>query len=297
MVDELPIIEPLRVAHALSFEWEPVFAEPATVPVARSLEAFMSCAPLIEWPPQPVYTSREVANLLSRCPASAPGPDGIHYLHLACLGPTVADYLAELANLWIERGLWSADFKHAFLVPLPKSQDELWTPAPTRPISLANTSGKILMRLLSGTLYSSLSSVIVQSQRGFLPGRQIAECIVQLEAACLACAPTHPGAAAIFLDNSKAFDLDLAFLFALVHRTRAPEWLVRALRAAYLDTSVAFMVQGVQGPSIRTARALRQGCPASAILLVFCMDPILRWLERISHPSPTVIGYADEAEF
>ena len=232
-----PIVEPAKIADALSCEWRAVFEEPAPPPLACALEAFLAHAPSIDWPPQPIFSAHDVTALLARCPPSAPGPDGVHYLHLAALGAPIAEHLASLGNRWIEHGLWASDFKHSFLVPLPKSVDEPWTPSQTRPISLANTSGKILMRLLAGSLFSCLSSVIVRTKHGFLPGRQLGECVIELEAACLSCAPTHPGAAAIFLDIRKAFDsLDLEFLFALLERTGAPEWLTRVLRAAYADT-------------------------------------------------------------
>ena len=295
MVDSDPILDPLGVAQALTREWRDVFEVAPPPPVAHALEAFLAHALRVAWPPQPVYMPADVVNLLKRCPPSAPGPDGLHYAHLAAVGSPIAEHLAALANQWIEHGLWSSDLKHSFLVPLAKSANEPWTPSQTRPITLANTSGKILMRMLACSLYSCLSSVIVRSQKGFLPGRQIAECILELEASCLSLAPTHPGAAAIFLDIRKAFDsLDLRFLFALLERSHAPEWLVLALRAAYAETSLAFIVHGTEGPCMRSVRGLRQGCPASAILFVFCLDPILRWLDQMSNPSPKIIGYADD---
>ena len=296
LVNEVPVEDPRCIAHALTDEWRTVIEEPPAPAIAHALDAFLALAPVVEWPPQPIVDASEIAKLLQRCPASAPGPNGVHYLHLACMGRPVAEHLADLANMCFEYGRWSPENKHAYLVPIPKTKaEEPWVPAATRPISLANTSGKILMRILAGSLYSALSSVITPRQHGFLPGRQIAQCIVELESACLRRAPTHPGAAAIFLDIRRAFDsLSLEFLFALLAKTRAPEWIVRALRACYSDATMSFLVQGVEGPYMQSAKGLRQGCPASAILFVFCMDPLLRWLERISSPSPTVIGYADD---
>ena len=268
------------------------------MPVAHALDAFLQHAPEVPWPPLPLIDEGEVTRLLTRCPASAPGPDGVHYSHLAAAGAPVARHLATIANLWLEHGIWQEDFKHSYLAPIPKVKaEEPWTPSATRPISLANTSGKILqvMRLLANSLYASLSDVVVRTQYGFLPGRQIAECIMKPEATCIECAPTHPGAAAIFLDVRKAFDsLDLEFLFRLLETTHAPGWMARALRACYTGTSVSFLVNGVAGHSMQTLKGLRQGCPVSAILFVFCMDPLLRWLERAMTPAPAVFGYADD---
>ena len=296
MVDGLPVVDPHAMAHALTREWRAALEDPAPAPVTHAPESFLAYAPVIDWSPQPLIARGDVDRLLARCPASAPGPDGVQYLHLASLGSPVSSHLAELANLWLEHAVWMDEFRHSYLVPLPKTKaEEPWYPASTRPITLANTSGKILMRLLASSLYSCLSSVIVKTQHGFLPGHQIAECIIELESACLACAPAHPGGAAIFLDVRRVFDsLDLCYLFALLDRTAAPRWLVRALRSCYTGLTLTFLVQGVEGPRMHSRKGLRQGCPASAILFVLCMDPLLRWLEQMTHPSPTVIGYADD---
>ena len=88
--------------------------------------------------------------------------------------------------------------------------------------------------------------------------------------------------------------MDLEFLFALLAKTHAPEWLVRCLRACYRNMTMSFLVNGVEGPVLRSRKGLRQGCPASAILFVFCLDPLQRWLERMLHPAPSVFGYADD---
>ena len=296
MVDQVPVVETASIAAELTRAWSPTFEALPSTPVQHALDAFLEHAPEVLWPPQPLVDEDEVIKLLARCPASAPGPDGVHYAHLACLGRPLARHLAELANQWFEHGIWSDAFRHSHLVAIPKTKaEEPWTAAASRPISLANTSDKILMRILANALCRALSSVIVKTQYGFLSGRQIAECILQFEASCLELAPTHPGAAAVFLDIRRAFDsLDLGFLFALLHKTHAPEWLLRCLRACYRDNTMSFLVNGVEGPVMQSKKGLRQGCPASAILFVFCLDPLHRWLERAIHPAPSVFGYADD---
>ena len=285
--------EPAMIAEALREEWAPCFTA-STIPLLQaSMQEILNHSPTIEWAPQPLVTAEEIKGLLTRTPATAPGPDGVHYAHLAAV-PGLNAWIARLANAWLEHGEWPHLFDFSYTIPLPKS-NTCWTPDATRPITLAVTLSKVLMRIMSSYLYASVASKIDPNQYGYLHGRQIAEAVIALEHSALTLGPVYPCSAAVFLDLKRAFDsLDREFIFALLQKTSAPAWMVRALRTSYCNQTTAFKVGSHVGASIGVSSGVRQGCPASAILFIFCVHPLLQWIRSRAPPLSRCLAYADD---
>ena len=119
-----------------------------------------------------VLTTDEVKSVLKSLPVGkASGPDGISNRVLKELADQLAMPLSLLFNQSIEDGKIPADWKEAYVSPVPKSGD-LSLSSNYRPISLLSNLDKIFERAIFKHIYNHLrdNSILTAYQSGFTPG-------------------------------------------------------------------------------------------------------------------------------
>ena len=119
-----------------------------------------------------VLTADEVKSVLKSLPVGkASGPDGISNRVLKELADQLAMPLSLLFNQSIEDGKIPADWKEAYVSPVPKSGD-LSLSSNYRPISLLSNLDKIFERAIFKHIYNHLrdNSILTAYQSGFTPG-------------------------------------------------------------------------------------------------------------------------------
>lgn len=115
-----------------------------------------------------------------------------------------------------------------------------------RPITLSNTAHKLLAKALNASLEKVAVASVHPSQRGFMPGRTMNDNVSE------AIAPMH---IARLLEGSVPavvlFDIRAAFpsvawewIWMVLRRLRAPEWLIRAVQALYYGSSSGIVFGG-----------------------------------------------------
>ena len=140
---------------------------------------------------------------------SAPGEDSIQYPMLKHLPPNALDILLHFFNKIWESGEIPADFKHAIVVPLYKSDKPISDPSSYRPIALTDHIGKILESIVTDRLNALLeeNEVIKNSQSGFRGKRQTLDHISRIVHTAQQCKDKQKITGAVFLDLEKAYDL------------------------------------------------------------------------------------------
>jgi len=144
-------------------------------------------APTVDW----VLPPEDFFRLVRATHDSAPGPDGIPYaawraLPDSCLHALYGVYLDLLAG-----AVEPASLNEGLTTFIPKgsssphdSSEAVVRPAAaTRPITLSNTDAKLLALALNAPLSKVAQPTVHPAQRGFVPGRNIADNILEMDAA------------------------------------------------------------------------------------------------------------------
>ena len=104
-----------------------------------------------------------------------------------------------------------------------------------------------------------------------------------------------PSGFLVLLDVARAFPtLDHMWIFSVLCASGAPLWLQDAVKALYSHQRNRFRVGRGLGPWHYVFRGIRQGDPMSALLFVFCMDPILRMTHAKRPPGNWLGAFADD---
>ena len=105
-----------------------------------------------------------------------PGPDGFNTDFLKKCWPLICQDFYKLFDAFFHEHvcLRSINGSHTTLVP---KMDGALSPTDYRPISLLNTSIKILTKVLANRLQTMLPSLVHKNQYGFIKNRTIQDCI------------------------------------------------------------------------------------------------------------------------
>lgn len=167
-----------------------------------------------------------------------------------------------------------------------------------RPITLSNTAHKLLAKALNASLEKVAAATVHPAQRGFMPGRSMADNMFE------AIAPMH---VARLLEGSVPavvlFDIRAAFpsvawewIWMVLRRLRVPAWLIRAVHAIYYGSWSDIVFGGcVSACGFHIRRGILQGCPASGSLWAILFDLVVRALV-CAHPEPqgSLTAFADD---
>jgi ribonuclease HI/exonuclease III len=212
-------------------------------------------------------TQQEIKEALDQMhPDKAPGPDGFtarFYQH--CWEIIKSDLTKMIKKSQVSHKLGGGT-NSAFLALIPKEKGAL-TFSRFRPISLCNTSYKILAKVIANRLKNILPNIVPENQGGFIKGRQIADNIVLVQEALHTSLGKKDKGMIIKLDLANAFDrVNHNFLFAVMKKFGFDESFVNWIRACINSPWIAPMVNGRATRFFKASRGLRQGCPLSPLL-------------------------------
>lgn len=100
----------------------------------------------------------------------SPGPDGIPALFFQKYWHVVAPTITNMVNEAFTTGIFPAEINHSFITLIPKV-DNPEVVTQLRPISLCNTTYKIIMKCMVNRIRPLLDSLISPFQSSFLTGR------------------------------------------------------------------------------------------------------------------------------
>jgi len=149
-----------------------------------------------------------VLDLLQKLDAyKSMGPDGLHPRVLRELADVVAKPLSiTFRQSWLTRDV-PVDWKLANVTPIFKKgwKDD---PGSYRPISLSSVSGKVMERIISGTIMDQIkvNQGIRPSQHGFTNGRSCLTNLISFYGKLTRLVDEGKAVSVVYLDFSKAFD-------------------------------------------------------------------------------------------
>ena len=235
---------------------------------------------------------------------SAPGLDGLPFSAWANAGDYAIDTLLNIDS-WLRRGLrMPAAFNSILQVFLPKGShaddDEVVAREPDtcRPLGLEGTDCKILCCAWNHAFRRHSSKHMHYTQRGFVPGRQLIQNVVDLDIHCrIAAAPSVDSRLPCLFawDFAAAFpSVSWEWLEILLSHMRVPIGILEFIRGIYFCVQAFAACTGSHVFFDMIHAGVLQGCPLSGLLSTWVLEPMLLALEAKCRRDTVVRACADD---
>jgi hypothetical protein len=154
----------------------------------------------------------------------------------------------------------------SFLALIPKEKGALSFNR-FRPISLCNTSYKIITKVIANRFKALLPLIVPENQGGFVKGRHIVDNIILVQEAIHSSVRRKEKGMVIKLDLANAFDrVRHEFLFEFMRKFGFDTKFVNWIKSCIGSPWIAPLVNGKVTNFFKASRGLRQECPLSPLL-------------------------------
>ncbi|SGZ35266.1 BQ5605_C066g12817 [Microbotryum silenes-dioicae] len=236
------------------------------------------------------FTLLEVEAALKKTDSGrSPGPSGIPYELFKALPTYFAPKLLDLFNSIWEGGKMTASLAEGLVRLLPKNKPgaNLKSLGAYRPITLRETTYKVLSKVLVARLNGVLGELLPPAQHGFMPSRRSADAgshlTLLLEKLRSLGTDVFPEGALLSLDQQSAYDrVDHAWIFDVFEAFGFGERFISLLRALYDPETlgVRYLINGFPTELVRLLCGLGQGDPLSCPVWNITFQPFLDALVR-----------------
>ncbi|SGY88669.1 BQ5605_C136g13401 [Microbotryum silenes-dioicae] len=238
---------------------------------------------------EPFNLSEVEAALKKTDSGRSPGPSGIPYELFKALPTYFAPKLLDLFNSIWEGGKMTASLAEGLVRLLPKNKPgaNLKSLGAYRPITLRETTYKVLSKVLVARLNGVLGELLPPAQHGFMPSRRSADAgshlTLLLEKLRSLGTDVFPEGALLSLDQQSAYDrVDHAWIFDVFEAFGFGERFISLLRALYDPETlgVRYLINGFPTELVRLLCGLGQGDPLSCPVWNITFQPFLDALVR-----------------
>jgi len=144
----------------------------------------------------------------------------------------------------------------------------------TRPITLNNTSNRIVAAIIADTIMPAVDFLVDCRQRGFVRGRRGDDNIHEITNTFYNHLNNQNPHFFLFIDTAKAFDsVDHAYLISVLTKSGMPPWFINSVRGLMANTSVRPSLKGRVRTMIPIHRGVKQGCPSPLFSFFWHMTP------------------------
>lgn len=233
-------------------------------------------------------TQEELSIAIKQLPAGkAPGVDSIPAEFYQAMWGDIDLDIFNFVSKSISQSHIAANLNISKIALLPKSEDRSRIQN-FRPISLLNTSYKIVAKVYANRMKPLLHHWILPSQTGFVPNRCILDNIFLAFEAIEWTLENNQNLSMLLLDFEKAYDrVNWTFLRQTMTRMGFhPTW-INQVMSLNENTAASVVVNGEQSKTFPLQRSVRQGCPLAPYLFLLTVDVLGQMLQ---HPDYRVQG-------
>ena len=233
-------------------------------------------------------TQEEVTEAVKQLPAGkAPSVDSIPAEFYQAMWADIDLDIFNFVSESITQARIAAELNVSKIALLPKSEDRSKIQN-FRPISLLNTSYKIVAKVYANRMKPLLHNWILPSQTGFVPNRCILDNIFLAFEAVEWTLENRQDLSMILLDFEKAYDrVNWTFLRQTMSRMGFHTTWIDQVISLNENAAASVVVNGEQSQTFQLQRSVRQGCPLAPYLFLLTVDVLGQMLQ---HPEYGVKG-------
>ena len=203
----------------------------------------------------------------------SPGSDGFSYEFYKVFFKDISWFLLRSINFAYEHGTLSPTQRYGIITLLPKGDKPRQFLKNWRPISLLNISYKLASACIAERMKSSLSSIIHENQKGFVPGRYIGENIRLMYDLLFLTEEIDVPGMFLLIDFEKAFDsVSHLFIQKVLQNFNFGPSVQKWVEVFYNKASASVLVNGFLSESFNVERGCRQGDGLSPYLFLLCAE-------------------------
>ncbi|XP_057418408.1 uncharacterized protein LOC130712598 [Lotus japonicus] len=212
----------------------------------------------------------------------SPGPDGFHSVFFKKNWEHIKDSLTNFVKEVFHRPEKIMEVNQTIIALIPKitSPDRV---SQFRPISLCNTSYKVVTKLLASRISKVLPNLISPNQASFVKGRSTMDNVLIFQEVIhsLKSLRGKQGYMAIKLDLEKAYDrLQWPFIVDTMKFFGFDEHFTNIVHHCISSSSMALSWRGFYTESFNPQRGIRQGDPISPYLFGLCIEMLALMIQE-----------------
>jgi len=205
-------------------------------------------------------------------PDKAPGPDGFPICFFREYWSMIKKDLIKMIRWVMKKGKMGGFTNSTYLALIPK-ENRPSSFSRFQPISLCNSTYKIISKILATRLKPLLPSLISENQGGFLPNRHITDSILLVQEAIHSSLTRKEKGFVLKLDLANAFDrVRHSYLFVVLHKMGFDPSFITMIAACITGPWISPLVNGRPCAAFQSSRSLRQGCPLSPYLFILMAE-------------------------
>lgn len=210
----------------------------------------------------------------------APGPDGFTMAFCKQHWEIIKKRSNENAQKWFPKKRIGRNTKSSFLALIPKESNPT-TFNRYRPISLCNSSYKILTKILANRMEKLLPEIILENQGVFVPTRQITDNVIIVQEAIQSSIQRKERGIIVKLDMANAFDrVNNNFLPTALKKFVFSINFIEIIQACISNPWIAPLINGQPSKFFQSTQGLRQGCLLSPFLYIIMVESLSALLEN-----------------